>query len=187
MYKESESNLEEKDFYQRLQAHPLPVVVDFWAPWCMPCRAIEPWISRLQQEYRGRVDVWKMNANEHAELVRALRVYGIPTLIAFYQGREMVRQTGVRSFRSVQRLFDAAVQGEAVEPGGISIFDRFLRVLAAGVLFYLAFIARASRGALLLAGLAGIVLFSAVYDRCPLWRALYPRIKKWLAALPKLG
>ncbi len=182
MTAEHEMNVNESELFQRLQAHTQPLVLDFWASWCMPCRAIEPWMRRLQKEYQGRVEVWKVNADEHARLLRRLRIFGIPTLIAYHQGSEVARQTGVGSFQSMQQLFEAALQGEALAPRGLARSERFLRLLIAGVLFYVAYLNRPGGGMLLLGGLAGIVFFSAVYDRCPVWRALYPRLRRWLAA-----
>ena len=85
------------DFYEELRTSPNPVVVDFSAPWCGPCRFIEPAIEQLSQEYSGRVDVWKVNADEETNLLRSLHVYGIPTLIAFHAGQEIGRHTGATS------------------------------------------------------------------------------------------
>jgi thioredoxin len=85
-----------EDFLEKLHGSPSPVVVDFWAPWCGPCRAIAPIIERLGQEYSGQVEVWKVNADEEPDLLRSLRIYGIPTLIAFHAGQEIGRRTGWR-------------------------------------------------------------------------------------------
>jgi thioredoxin len=87
------------------------VVVDFWAPWRGPCRTIQPAIEKLSQEFSGQVDVWKVNADEEPELLRSLRIYGVPTLIAFHAGQEIGRRTGVASAEELHSLFEAALSG----------------------------------------------------------------------------
>lgn len=168
-----------EEFQERLHKSPRPVVVDFWAPWCAPCRAIDPLLKRLGQEYTGRVEVWKVNADEHPELLRQLKIYGIPTLISFRAGAEVARQVGVSSPQALVGLFEAALSGQA-PPKVIAPLDRLLRLLAAAGVLWVA----ASGGfqgwyALLIAAAAGLA-FSAVYDRCPIWQALAPRLKALL-------
>ncbi|HEX6304086.1 MAG TPA: thioredoxin domain-containing protein [Anaerolineales bacterium] len=68
-------------FFEELNANPMPVVVDVWAPWCMPCRAIEASLQKLGEQYAGRVEVWKVNADESPALVQSLDVRSIPTVI----------------------------------------------------------------------------------------------------------
>src|SRR5438093_857489 len=67
---------------------PVPVVVDFWAPWCGPCRMLAPTIEKLAGEYHGRVRVGKMNTDENMDTPGGLRVSSIPTVIFFQGGQE---------------------------------------------------------------------------------------------------
>ena len=113
-----------EDFLEKLHGSPSPVVVDFWAPWCGPCRSLNLTVERLGQEYSGRVAVWKINADEEPDLLRSLRIYGIPTLIAFHAGQEIGRRTGVASARELHSLFEAALSGNRpvrIEPAPVNL------------------------------------------------------------------
>ncbi len=79
---------------QVLQAQ-LPVLVDFWAPWCGPCRIISPVVEELGRQYAGRLRVAKMNTDENPNEAGRLGIMGIPTLIFFRNGREVDRIVGV--------------------------------------------------------------------------------------------
>lgn len=72
----------------------LPVLVDFWAPWCAPCRMIAPAVEELAQEYAGKVKFAKVNTDENPQKAGVLGIRGIPTLILFNGGREADRVVG---------------------------------------------------------------------------------------------
>ena len=74
---------------------PIPVVVDFWAPWCGPCRMLAPTIEKLAGEYEGKVKVGKMNTDENQETPGSLRISAIPTVLVFQDGKEVDRLVGV--------------------------------------------------------------------------------------------
>jgi len=69
-------------------------VVDFWAPWCGPCRLVEPVLERIRAEYGDRVAVARVNVDLHPELAASLDVRGVPTIVVFHRGREWRRFVG---------------------------------------------------------------------------------------------
>lgn len=160
-------------FKERLRGRPLPAVVDVWAPWCGPCKAIEPSLKKLSLEYEGRVDLIKINADEEPQLVRALGIYGIPTTLAFHGDREVMRTTGAQPQTSLAGLFEAALGGEKPVQAGLGSRERLLRV-AAGITILLV-TSFMNNPSFLGYILGGIVLFSAFYDRCPIWQEFASR------------
>lgn len=75
----------------------MPVLVDFWAPWCGPCRVLSPTIEKLAEEYKGRVKVGKMNTDENQDTPTDLRISAIPTVVIFHDGKIAERLVGVNS------------------------------------------------------------------------------------------
>ena len=165
-----------QDFADRMASQARPVIVDLWAPWCAPCRRMAPIVERLENEYDGRVDVWRVNADEQPEVVRGLDVIGIPTMIAFNAGREIMRKVGAGSEADLRVVFDVALSGQPPVRRGITSGDRVLR-LAAGTAIVL--LGLSTGPSILLLGVGGVVLFTAMAYRRPIWQAIRP----WLAAL----
>jgi|TARA_B110001454_G_scaffold31027_1_gene30301 thioredoxin 1 len=75
----------------------LPVMVDFWAEWCGPCRAIAPVLEELSEDYDGKAHIVKINVDENAKLSADYQVHGIPCLVIFKDGKEVERVVGAGS------------------------------------------------------------------------------------------
>ena len=95
------------EFDSKVLKSGVPVVVDFWAPWCGPCRAIAPVLEQLAGEYKGRVIVAKVNVDENPGSPSRYGVRGIPTLIAFKGGAAVDQQVGASGASQLRKLFDA--------------------------------------------------------------------------------
>ena len=82
------------DFEEVAGGSTLPVLVDLWAPWCGPCRVVEPGVERAARSLAGRLKVVKVNVDEAPRTAERLGVQGIPTLVLLRDGREVARQVG---------------------------------------------------------------------------------------------
>ena len=162
------------EFQRKIKNNLRPIIVDLWAPWCAPCRALEPAFKQTSQKYSGRVDVLKINADESPEIMKELGVMSIPTVIGFAHGVEILRRSGMQTQGMLDFFFDATFNQKkpAVMPPAPAA--RVIRtILGASLLIAGWFIDRS----ILLMILGGLVIFSGYYDRCPLFKALAPRVK----------
>ncbi len=91
----SEKTFTVANFNEEVLSADKPVLVDFWATWCAPCRMLGPVVEEVAEETEGRAIVGKLNVDEEMELARKYRVASIPTLIVFENGQEVRRSVGV--------------------------------------------------------------------------------------------
>ncbi|QNF31590.1 thioredoxin [Adhaeribacter swui] len=84
-----------KSFQELIQAPGMPVLVDFYADWCGPCKTMAPIIEQVAKNHSGKVKVIKINVDHNQAVAQQYQIQGIPTLILFYQGRILWRQSGV--------------------------------------------------------------------------------------------
>ena len=97
------------NFQAQVLASTKPVVVDFWAPWCGPCRVLGPTISALADEYQGRVVVGKVNVDDETALSEKYGIEGIPAVIIFKGGKPVHTLVGLREKSEYQALLNPLV------------------------------------------------------------------------------
>ncbi len=100
-----EIELTAENFNEEVLKSSLPVLVDFWATWCGPCRMIAPLIEEIAAEYDGKVTVGKVNVDDEPELANAFEIDSIPTLMVFKNGEVAGTLVGLRKKEEIVALF----------------------------------------------------------------------------------
>jgi len=100
----------ENNFQQEVLESSIPVLVDLWAPWCMPCRMISPIVEELSNENQGKLKVCKLNTDENQNIAARYGIQGIPTLLFFKDGQEVDRIVGVTPKPIIQQKLDAILK-----------------------------------------------------------------------------
>jgi thioredoxin 1 len=98
--------INENNFAREVLSYDKPVLVDFWAPWCNPCRMLSPVIEELAAEYEGRVKIGKVNADESMSLSAKFQIVSIPCLLLFKDGEMLCRIVGFRSKNDIKKSID---------------------------------------------------------------------------------
>ena len=98
--------VEESAFAREVEQAEGVVVVDFWATWCAPCKAIAPTLEKLAGEYVGKVKVCKVDVDQNQALARRLKIRALPTVVMFVNGREKDHLAGVMSEKQYRAWFD---------------------------------------------------------------------------------
>ncbi len=106
-----EIELNDANFQTEVLDSVVPVLVDFWAPWCGPCRMIAPVVEEIAREYDGRLKVGKLNTDENQQTAAAYGVMSIPTLMIFKGGEVVERIIGAQPKEALTPKIDAVLQG----------------------------------------------------------------------------
>jgi thioredoxin 1 len=85
------------NFKEEVLESKIPVLVDFWASWCPPCKMVEPIVEELAYEYSEKVKIGKLNVDQNPKTVAEYNIYGVPTFILFNEGKIVQRRTGAQT------------------------------------------------------------------------------------------
>jgi thioredoxin 1 len=105
-----EINLTEDNFKKEVLNSKIPVLIDFWAPWCGPCKMIAPHIEAIAKEYTGKVKVCKLNIDEAPKIATTYTIMSIPTVMVFKDGKIMEKRVGALRKKDLEKLIYAHVR-----------------------------------------------------------------------------
>jgi len=107
------SEVSDSSFEKDVLQSDKPVLVDFWAAWCAPCRMLEPTVDAVAEKYMANARVVKVNVDDNPSISQRYGIKGIPTLILFKGGKEEERVVGATSREAISRMIDKHVSGAA--------------------------------------------------------------------------
>ena len=101
--------LNDQNFLEEVLKSDQPVLVDFWAEWCMPCQMMNPIINDLSQEFEGKIKIGKLNVDDAPNIASSFRIDAIPTLILFKNGKIFKKIIGVQTKESIRQVINDAL------------------------------------------------------------------------------
>ncbi len=102
-------DITDAEFEQEVLRADFPVLVDFWAEWCGPCKIVSPILERLAEEYDGKIKFVKLDTEENFQTPESYGILSLPTLLVFKEGHQIERITGARSKGDLVRYLDKAL------------------------------------------------------------------------------
>jgi thioredoxin 1 len=100
-------SIQSTDFSSKVEKSNLPVILDFNAEWCVPCKRLDPILEKLAVDWTGKAVFYQIDADIHTDLVMKFGIMSIPTLILFKSGKEIQRTTGLQSRDKLVEIFSA--------------------------------------------------------------------------------
>jgi thioredoxin 1 len=105
----AEMSVTQNEFDEKVLKSQIPVLVDFWAAWCGPCKAIGPSIEQLAEEYDGKAKVFKVDVDSDSDLATQYNVVSIPALVVFKDGKVFEQKVGAMAKKDIAALIDRAL------------------------------------------------------------------------------
>lgn len=99
-----------QNFDKRVLQSDMPVMVEFWASWCPPCKRTEPILKKLQQEYADTIKIAKINVDRNPKIAKEYNVKGVPTFIVFHNGECVTRDFGAKSKNQLQEMIKTGLK-----------------------------------------------------------------------------
>ena len=106
-----EVTLSMDNFESEVTQSTVPVLVDFWAEWCMPCKMVAPALSEIAKEYEGKAKIGKLNVDEQPDLAARFNIVSIPTMLLFKDGEVVQQQVGAAPKEQLETLIKTALEG----------------------------------------------------------------------------
>lgn len=97
------------NFKKEVINSPIPVLVDFWASWCIPSQMMLPMIDKLSKEYDGKVKIKKLNVDQNPRMRNNYKIFGCPTFVLFENGIELARKVGAQSENQLKELINSVL------------------------------------------------------------------------------